>query len=48
MSKKRWILLFRKEGSYKVYLYEPLKVYEIQARKRQGWKVLDNGRRKTI
>ncbi|AUJ23135.1 hypothetical protein A21D_00019 [Virgibacillus dokdonensis] len=40
MSKKKWFLLFRFEGEQKVFIYEPLKKYELNARKRQGWKVL--------
>ena len=37
--KRIWMLLYRQEGSHKVWLYEPLRKYELQARKRQGWKV---------
>lgn len=35
-----WTLMFRNEGTQKVWLYEPLRKYEINARKRKGWKVL--------
>ncbi|WP_272916280.1 hypothetical protein [Virgibacillus salexigens] len=38
--KPKWMLLFRIEDGYKVYLYEPLKKYELIVRKRQGWKVI--------
>ncbi len=36
---RRWYLLFRKEEGQRVHLYEPLHKYELQARKRNGWKV---------
>lgn len=38
--KSKWTLMFKREGHQKVYLYEPLRKYEIDARKRRGWKVL--------
>lgn len=28
----KWMLLFREEGREKVYLYEPLKKYELKSR----------------
>lgn len=37
--KRIWILLYRKEDGQKVWLYEPLRKYELNARKRQGWRV---------
>lgn len=37
--KKVWMLLYRKEGEQRIWLYEPLRKYELNARKRQGWKV---------
>lgn len=40
--KPRWMLLYRLEGTQKVYLYEPLKKYELIARKKQGWKVIES------
>ncbi|WP_213083819.1 hypothetical protein [Heyndrickxia sporothermodurans] len=46
MARKRkrqpkWTLLFRVEGEQKVYLYEPLKKYELKARIRNGWKPIN-------
>lgn len=38
--KRIWTLLYRWEEGQKVWLYEPLRKYELQARKRQGWKVV--------
>lgn len=40
MRKPIWTLLFRVEGDHQVYLYEPLRKYELNARKKQGWKVI--------
>lgn len=40
MAKRKWFLLFRKEGRDRVYLYEPLQKHELKARKRKGWKVI--------
>lgn len=37
---RNWTLLFRRENDQKVHLYEPLHKYELNARKRQGWKIL--------
>lgn len=42
MAKVRWFLLYRREGRDRVYLYEPLKKYELNARKRKGWKVIES------
>ena len=46
MAKKRkrqpkWMLLFRCEDGQAVYIYEPLKKYEIKSRLRAGWKVIN-------
>ena len=38
--KPLWTLMYRREGFHKVYLYEPLRKYEINARKRKGWKII--------
>lgn len=38
--KPRWTLLYKKDGQQKVWLYEPLRKYEINARKRKGWRVV--------
>lgn len=37
--KRIWVLMYRKEGGRNVWLYEPLRKYELNARKRQGWRV---------
>lgn len=37
MSRRRWILLFRKEDQHKVWLYEPLQQHDLNARIRDGW-----------
>ncbi|CAM3778660.1 hypothetical protein [Alkalicoccus chagannorensis] len=37
--RRKWLLLFRREEGYKVWRYEPLRKDEINARKRQGWRV---------
>lgn len=36
--KAEWILMYRKEEGKNVYIYEPLKKFELQSRKRKGWK----------
>lgn len=36
--KAKWYLLYRRENEQSVYLYEPLKKYELQSRLRKGWK----------
>ncbi len=38
--KPLWTLMYRREGFHKVYLYEPLRKDEINARKRKGWKII--------
>ncbi|WP_269432524.1 hypothetical protein [Bacillus sp. FJAT-18017] len=40
MSKRgaRWYLLYRREEDNRVYVYEPLKKYELNSRIRKGWK----------
>jgi len=43
MSRKRkakWFLLFRIEEGYEVYVYEPLRKYELISRQRNGWDVI--------
>ena len=40
--KRIWVLMYRQEGEHKVWLYEPLRRYELNARKRQGWRVCSN------
>jgi len=42
--KPKWILLFRLEEGRPVYLYEPLRKYELQSRLRKGWVVIDERR----
>lgn len=37
---RKWILLYRREDREEVTRYEPLRKYEIDARKRQGWRVI--------
>jgi hypothetical protein len=39
--KPKWTLLFQFEDGNQVFLYEPLKKYEINSRMRAGWKVID-------
>ncbi|MBB5144854.1 hypothetical protein HNQ35_000043 [Cerasibacillus quisquiliarum] len=38
--KRIWMLLYRYEEGHKVWLYEPLRKYEITARLRDGWKIV--------
>lgn len=38
---RKWMLLFRWEEGYPVYLYEPLKNGELQSRIRKGWKLIN-------
>ncbi|WP_192813513.1 hypothetical protein [Anoxybacillus gonensis] len=38
--KAKWYLLYRKENRDAVYVYEPLRKYELQSRIRRGWKVI--------
>jgi hypothetical protein len=41
MSRKRkWVLLFRREEGQAVYLYEPLRKYELKSRLRNGWELI--------
>ncbi|GGP07314.1 hypothetical protein [Oceanobacillus neutriphilus] len=40
--KPKWVLLHRIEDGRNVYLYEPLRKYEIQSRIRKGWKVIES------
>jgi hypothetical protein len=35
----KWYLLFRKENGQAVFLYEPLKKYELESRLRKGWTI---------
>lgn len=37
---RKWTLLYRREQSHKVWLYEPLQKGEVESRKRKGWKVV--------
>lgn len=36
--KAEWILMYRKEEGKGVYIYEPLRKFELQSRKLKGWK----------
>jgi hypothetical protein len=38
--KRKGYLLFRIEGDHKVWLYEELRKYELDARLRNGWKLV--------
>lgn len=38
-KKRVWTLLYRKENGQSVWLYEPLRRYEIIAKEKKGWKV---------
>ncbi|WP_187119695.1 hypothetical protein [Numidum massiliense] len=38
--KRKWFLLFRLEDGRQVYLYEPLRKYELKSRLRKGWRVV--------
>lgn len=37
---RRWTLLFRMEDGYSVHVYEPLRKYEIDSKRRKGWRVI--------
>ena len=42
MKRKRhieWVLLYKKEGAQKVWLYEQLRKKEISIKLRQGWEI---------
>lgn len=39
MAKRKWILLYRKEGEQPVWLYEPLQKHDLQARLNKGWRI---------
>ncbi|WP_176473322.1 hypothetical protein [Niallia circulans] len=46
MAKKRkrqarWFLLYRIEDGQEVYLYEPLRKYELNSRIRNGWEIIN-------
>jgi len=44
MSRRKWTLLFRKEGRDKVHRYEALRKWELEKRIRQGWKVVERSK----
>ncbi|WP_017379759.1 hypothetical protein [Paenisporosarcina sp. TG-14] len=39
MAKRKWVLMFRKEDGQNVWLYEALQQHDLNARKRQGWRL---------
>lgn len=39
--KRLWVLMYKRDGRHKVWIYEKLRRKEIDNYKKHGWKVID-------